>query len=249
LQPAGIEPRPQGRELKILGELADTERVGITTLRGGMYMRRIKRTITVGLALALLSIGLAVAPAQAGPAGSFVSKMNSERAARGLAPLQVYADLTDDAKAHSQRMMSQDDLHHNPNLAGVTTGWQALAENVGVGPSVDSLHRAFMASPGHNKNIVGNYNYVGVGVVIESDTKMWVTVVFMRGPADLLEPPPPSDDPPPAEDPQPAEDPPPAEKPKSSQKVKAEVSTPPEQPSPDPVWESLVRLSHRPRPV
>ena len=85
-------------------------------------MRRTKRALTVGLTLVLLSMGLAVAPAQAGPAGSFVSKINAERSSRGLAPVQVYGDLTDDAKAHSRRMMEQDNLHHNPNLAGVTTG-------------------------------------------------------------------------------------------------------------------------------
>jgi hypothetical protein len=207
-------------------------------------MRRLKRTLTLGVTMALLSIGLAVAPAQAGPAGSFVSKINAERSARGLAPLQVYWDLTDDAKAHSQRMMNQDNLHHNPNLAGVTTGWQALAENVGVGPSVDSLHQAFMDSPGHKKNIVGDYNYVGVGVVIESDTKIWVTVVFMRGPADLL-------DPPPADDPAPADPPPdePAPKPQSSKKAATKASRPQPQQPPMPEYVIRVRLSTSSRPI
>jgi uncharacterized protein YkwD len=43
-----------------------------------------------------------------------------------------------------------------------------------------------MASPAHRGNILGDYNYVGVGVVQESADKMWVTVVFMRGPEDLV---------------------------------------------------------------
>lgn len=214
---------------------------------------RLKRTITLGLSLALLTFGLAVAPAQAGAAGTFISKMNSERAARGLAPLEVYWDLTDDAKAHSQRMMNRDDLHHNPNLASVTTGWQALAENVGVGPSVDSLHQAFMDSPSHKKNIVGNYNYVGVGVVKESDTKMWVTVVFMRAPAGLNDPPP-ADEPPPAEepppaDPPPAEDPQPTERPARKQSGGQKAPVKSAAPAPEPLPAPMARLTHQPIPV
>jgi len=215
-------------------------------------MRTLKRTLTVGLTVALIAIGLTAAPALAGPAGSFVSKINAERTARGLAPLQVYWDLTDDAKAHSTRMMNQDNLHHNPNLAGVTTGWEALGENVGVGPSVNSLHDAFMASSPHKKNILGNFNYVGVGVVIESDSKMWVTVVFMRGPADLLDPPP-ADDPPPSEDPPPPEDPPPADdpapvgkpKPKATKTAAAKASAPKADPDPEPEPMFRVRSPHQ----
>jgi hypothetical protein len=141
------------------------------------------------LVLAALAVGLVVAPAAAAPEDSFVSKINSERSSRGLAPLEVYWDLVDDAEAHSKRMKSEDELFHNPNLGSVTSGWSALAENVGVGGDVDRLHEAFMDSDGHRKNILGDYNYVGVGVVTESDLKMWVTVVFMRGPDGLVSPP------------------------------------------------------------
>ena len=180
-------------------------------------MYTIRRTLAVALAVALMSLGLGIAPALAGPAGTFVSKINSERSARGLAPLEVYWDLTDDARAHAKRMMDKDDLYHNPNLASVTTGWSKLAENIGVGPDAGRLHDAFMDSSGHRKNILGDYNYVGVGVAEEPSGKLWVSVVFMKGPPGLVgDPePPPSDDPPPADDPEPpADDPePPADDP------------------------------------
>jgi hypothetical protein len=161
-------------------------------------MRRSNRFTILAVSTALVMMGIATAPALAAPEDSFVAKINAERTSRGLAPLEVYWDLTDDAEAHSNRMMQSGDLHHNPNLAHVTSGWEALAENVGVGRSVDRLHELFMESDGHRKNILGNYNYVGVGVKVESDTKMWVTVVFMRGPADLLDPPPPTTTAPPS---------------------------------------------------
>jgi len=86
-------------------------------------------------------------------------------------------------------MQAAGEIYHNPNLANVTSGWSALAENVGVGPDVARLHDAFMDSAGHKKNILGNYNYVGIGVVRETETKIWVTVVFMRGPDGLVDPP------------------------------------------------------------
>ncbi|MGH2703523.1 MAG: CAP domain-containing protein [Actinomycetota bacterium] len=41
--------------------------------------------------------------------------------------------------------------------------WQALGENVGVGGDVEALHRAFMDSPGHRTNFLGDYERVGIG--------------------------------------------------------------------------------------
>lgn len=143
------------------------------------------RILVLLAVITALVVGWSV-PAQAGAEESFVAKINAERSAQGLAPVQVYWDLVDDARAHSQRMMGDSDLFHNPNLGDVTSGWRGLGENVGVGGSVAALHQAFMNSPVHRRNILGDFNYVGVGVVVESDTKMWVTVVFMKGSSGLV---------------------------------------------------------------
>jgi hypothetical protein len=79
-----------------------------------------------------------------------------------------------------------DALCHRPNLAeavgSVEPSWRSAGENVGTGGEVVSLHEAFVASPGHFANIVGTYNRVGVGVVIENGT-IWVTFNFLDGPA------------------------------------------------------------------
>lgn len=154
-------------------------------------MRATRLLSVTTLVATVLSIGILtpVAGANTSYENSFVAKINAERSARGMNSLVVYWDLVDDARAHSDRMMSEDRLYHNPGLGSVTTGWYALGENVGVGPTVDVLHQAFMDSSGHRANILGDYNYVGVGVSVESETKMWVTVVFMDGPDDLLDPP------------------------------------------------------------
>lgn len=151
--------------------------------------RIFRRALTVGLATTLLTVGLGVAPAFAGAESSFVNKTNAARAANGKAPLQVFWDLTDDARAHSKKMANRGELFHNTNLGSVTPHWQALGENVGVGPSVDLLFDAFMESSGHRKNILGNFNYIGVGVKTDDQDRIWVTMVFMLGDEDLLDPP------------------------------------------------------------
>jgi len=77
-------------------------------------------------------------------------------------------------------------LCHRPDLAhgldAIEPNWQGGAENIGVGGDVLSLHNAFVSSPGHFSNMVGNYNRVGVGVVVRGD-RMWVTFDFLLGPA------------------------------------------------------------------
>ena len=120
----------------------------------------------------------------------FLRLINQRRAEQSLAPLAPYWDLVDDARDHSlfqsrDRCADGERICHNSQLGSVTTSWFALGENVGVGYDVAGLDRAFWDSPVHRANVVGNYNYAGVGVVIRDDGTMFVTVVYMRGPEGL----------------------------------------------------------------
>lgn len=142
-------------------------------------MRTIRRVLTLALTSAVLIAGLAI-PAQAGPEGTLVSRINSSRSAAGKAPLETYWDLTDDARAHSAAMLNKGSIYHSPNLASVTGVWEKLGENVGVGVDANSLHDGFMASSAHKSNILGDFNYVGVGVKTDDAGLMWVTVIFMK---------------------------------------------------------------------
>jgi hypothetical protein len=178
-------------------------------------MAPLRRILALLAALTVMLTGLAVPAAHASAEGSFVAKINAERAAQGLAPVEVYWDLVDDARAHSKEMLAADDLYHNPNLSSVCSNWIGLGENVGVGPSADAIHNAFMRSSGHRANILGDYNYVGVGVA-QGDGELWVTVVFMKGPAGLVtpvEPEPPTVEPEPEPEPSTPADAPPASQP------------------------------------
>lgn len=142
-------------------------------------MRRTHRYLITLMAVAVMTLGLAL-PAYAGPASSLISRINSSRTAAGLAPLESYWDLTDDAVAQSGRMLQKGEIFHNTSLGSVTGVWQGLGENVGMGVDLAALHSAFMASPSHRANILGDYNYVGVGVKTDAEGVSWVTVVFMK---------------------------------------------------------------------
>ncbi len=142
-------------------------------------MRTTRKISIIVVALLVMTVGLAL-PAQAGTEGAFLSKINASRSAAGLAPVSVHSDLVPDARAHSAEMMAAGEIYHTSSLGAVASGWEALAENVGAGPSVDSLHAAFMNSAGHRRNILGDYNYVGIGVSQSDSGQLWVTVIFMR---------------------------------------------------------------------
>lgn len=142
-------------------------------------MRLSRRSVAAVITAALLIIGLAPG-ALAAAEDSLLSRINEERGSRGLPALASHWDLVDDAEAHSEVMMASNSLHHNPNLGSVTTGWVSLGENVGVGPSVSSIHTAFMNSPPHRGNVLGDFSHVGIGAVRESENRLWITVVFMK---------------------------------------------------------------------
>ncbi|GMQ94385.1 MAG: hypothetical protein BMS9Abin12_1875 [Acidimicrobiia bacterium] len=142
-------------------------------------MRSTFRSLVMVMAVTIMVMAVAI-PAFAGPEGTLVSKINSSRASNGLAPLETYWDLTDDARAQSARMMDRGEIYHNPSLSGVTGVWQKLGENIGVGVDLNALHTAFMNSSSHRGNILGDYNYVGVGVKTDAAGVNWVTVIFMK---------------------------------------------------------------------
>lgn len=110
----------------------------------------------------------------------FVQLINQDRANSGLGPLSGDGPLVGAARNQSSRMAASGTIFHNSNLPGeVPGGWQSLGENVGTGATVDDLHAAFMNSPGHRANVLGNYDRIGVGIVMSGST-YFVTEVFWK---------------------------------------------------------------------
>jgi hypothetical protein len=120
--------------------------------------------------------------ASPGDEAQFVSLINQSRADAGLAALTGYADLTDDARVHTADMIASGQVFHSSaaQLGSYTSGWSLLGENVGMGPNPQLLHQAFLNSPSHRANIMGDYDLVGVGADRSANGVMFVTVVFMK---------------------------------------------------------------------
>lgn len=142
-----------------------------------------RRWMSIALAASLATVGLGLsASADAATEGEFLSLINSTRATNGLGQLTVDGDLRSHARNHTQAMIDADEIFHSTSAeltAAAGTGWSQLAENVGRGGSPSSLHTAFMNSSGHKANILGDYNYVGIGTG-SIEGRLYVTVVFMK---------------------------------------------------------------------
>ncbi len=151
-------------------------------------LRRLALALVVGLVAS--SLGTISALGSPSDEARFVDLMNASRRAAGLAPLTVDPDLVPDARRHTAEMIERGDIFHSSSaeLAGATSGWTLLGENVGMGPNPDILHQAFMSSASHRANILGAFNYVGVGADRAADGTLFVTVIFAQKPVPAVAP-------------------------------------------------------------
>ena len=140
-----------------------------------------------GLAAALVVAGtLAVLSPPAGAVndpgaeGDFVARTNSLRASKGLPGLTVNGTLAAKARNWAEHMAAVGAISHSNLADGAPAEWQRLGENVGRGPSVDSIHSALVASPDHYANLTDpGFQTIGVGVVNANGT-YYVAEVFME---------------------------------------------------------------------
>jgi hypothetical protein len=141
------------------------------------------RKLVYGL---ILAFGLSIFPATGAHAdtvsdeASFVAKINDLRAGLGVGTLQVDAGLVAKARGWAAGMAAAGKIWHSTLSDGITSNWEKLGENVGMGGSVDGLHAAFVASPHHYENLVDPaFGYVGIGIAMNGDT-IYVAEEFME---------------------------------------------------------------------
>ena len=124
-------------------------------------------------------VGAAPASAVTTREATMLAKINNARAAHGLRPLRLSGELTTLARSHSRQMASSTTLFHTASFSSICC-WSAIAENVGTGDSVRTVHRAFMNSSAHRANILSSrMRQVGVGIVAAGG-RIWVTEIFRR---------------------------------------------------------------------
>lgn len=166
--------------------------------------RQVARLALGALLAFALTMSLAVAPADAvqdlDAEQQFIGLINADREAAGLQSLVPAADVRSVALAWSNTMADARRMWHNPSYYEQFCCWQRAAENVGwttvsdmndpgtVAAAVRRLHKAFMDSEGHRKNIMRpEYDHIGLAIEMRADscppdvastTCMWVTENF-----------------------------------------------------------------------
>lgn len=141
--------------------------------------RLVAAAIVAGL-LALLVVPAAEAGADPSDSAALLALTNQARASRGLPPMSLDSGLTSVAERWAATMASQGVISHNMSLPSQVSGWKLVAENVGVGPTVEAVHQGFLGSPTHLGNIVDpSLTRVGFGFVRTSD-RVYVVENFMQ---------------------------------------------------------------------
>jgi uncharacterized protein YkwD len=112
--------------------------------------------------------------------------VNNERAANGLGPVGWHDQLGGLAQNWSNWMAGSGNATHQ-NLDAILQdpawgGFNGLGENIirgGCGISAGQMHQAWMSSPLHRANILGNFSVVGIGVAC-SGGNVYATEDFGR---------------------------------------------------------------------
>ena len=93
-----------------------------------------------------------------------LSSLNKDRQAHGLRALPTNAQAQAKAQRWAEELARSGKLRHSNLPDGISGCWRSLGENVGTGPNVKAIQRAYMNSSGHRANILaGKWTAVGVG--------------------------------------------------------------------------------------
>ena len=129
--------------------------------------------------VAVLTVLLAPARAEASDESRLLFLTNQVRASRGLPVLTIDSQLGAVAQQWAATLAQRGVLSHNASLPSQVSGWKLLGENVGVGGTVDAVHEGWMGSPTHLENLVDPaFTKVGFGIV-RPDARIFVVQIFM----------------------------------------------------------------------
>ncbi|GMF50889.1 unnamed protein product [Phytophthora fragariaefolia] len=112
-------------------------------------------------------------------ASLILDRVNLARDAQGLPALCINKKLQEAAQRHSNDQAANSYMDHTgtdgtsieERITQVGFDWSAVAENVAAGqPDVDAVMEAWMASPGHRENILGDYTMFGTAYAYNADS-------------------------------------------------------------------------------
>jgi uncharacterized protein YkwD len=150
-----------------------------------------KMTLRYGLVLALAALSLTPLRAQQPPdlpenVSQLLTLTNQDRAAQGLGPLRWSPELAQAAQTHAELMVQHNDLQHQfggepdvPTRAGQAGAhFQAIAENIALGPDGADIEKQWMHSAQHRTNILDpRMDAIGIAL-IRHNGEVWAVEDF-----------------------------------------------------------------------
>ncbi len=157
-----------------------------------------------GILLLLISLNAVACKKQTIPSASVANKtgttvstsmvkdilmyVNQHRKSVGLPPLQLIDAATTESVKHSADMafrrmpFGHDGFDDRMNAISKNIGQvSAMAENVAYGHlDAKAVVELWINSPGHKKNMEGNYNFTGIGLAQTKDGTIYFTQIFIR---------------------------------------------------------------------
>ncbi|HRD69615.1 MAG TPA: CAP domain-containing protein [Legionella sp.] len=114
--------------------------------------------------------------------------INKYRTTHGLSPLILNESISIEARKHSQDMANHKmPFGHNQfltrikRLHGQIKNSGAAAENVAYNyKDGHDVVKNWLLSPGHKRNIDGNYDLTGIGIARDGKGKLYFTQIFLR---------------------------------------------------------------------
>jgi uncharacterized protein YkwD len=119
-----------------------------------------------------------------------LTQINQYRASRGLPALTLDPRISTQALRHSQAMangqvrFSHDGFDSRVDAIARTIPYRAVAENVAYNQGYnDPAQRAvqgWLKSPGHRKNIEGQFDLTGIGIARNAKGEYYFTQIFIK---------------------------------------------------------------------
>ncbi|WP_188931130.1 CAP domain-containing protein [Puia dinghuensis] len=128
------------------------------------------------------------APHSASMSADILRLVNQHRRSIGLRPLEANSYMSSVALEHSRDMLSgrtpfgHDGFRNRVDRIRKKLGPVSLAgENVASGPmSAREVVDGWLHSPGHRRNIEGDFRYTGIGLAFGRDGNIFFTQIFAK---------------------------------------------------------------------
>lgn len=117
-----------------------------------------------------------------------LTHINAYRSHHGLSQLKMDNNMVQEAKRHSADMANHSQPFGHKYFLTRIERLHAKIKNSGAGAEnvaynykdAEDVVKNWLKSPGHKRNIDGNYNITGIGIARDKQGKIYFTQIFLR---------------------------------------------------------------------